>query len=44
MYTDILIAPCSFFKRLKILAVDELHYYTGLFGRYLMLIHSPDGV
>lgn len=22
-----------FFKSLKLVAVDELHYYTGLFGR-----------
>jgi len=22
-----------FFKGLKLVAVDELHYYTGLFGR-----------
>ena len=23
----------SFFKSLKLVAVDELHYYTGLLGR-----------
>ncbi|KAF4615135.1 hypothetical protein D9613_002873 [Agrocybe pediades] len=28
----------SFLKRLKILAVDELHYYTGLFGSHVAYI------
>ena len=30
--------PLSFLKNLKLVAVDELHYYAGIFGRYGILI------
>lgn len=31
----------SFLRNLKIFAVDELHYYTGLLGTYVNLLLSP---
>ena len=32
------ITPPRFLKNLKLVAVDELHYYHGMFGRY---VHKP---
>lgn len=29
-----------FFKSLKLVAVDELHYYTGLFGRLVQTLNG----
>lgn len=31
--------PPSFLKNLKLVAVDELHYYSDLFGRFVFLRH-----
>jgi hypothetical protein len=30
-----------FLKHLKLVAVDELHYYSGVFGRYAYLRGKP---
>lgn len=30
----------SFLKNLKLVAVDELHYYSNIYGRYVMETHK----
>ena len=33
-----------FLKNLKLVAVDELHYYTGIFGRWVAPVHRADHI